>query len=39
MKPSEAVKYTVAIGDKDFLWDVLYDKIIDHVRKVASGRA
>ncbi len=33
VKPSEAVKYAVAIDDKDFLWDVLYDKIIDHVRK------
>lgn len=34
VKPGEAVKYAVAIKDKDFLWDILYDKIYDHVKKV-----
>lgn len=34
VKPSEAVKYAVAIQDKSFLWDVLYDKIIDHIKRL-----
>ncbi len=38
VRPSEAVKYAVAIKDKDFLWDILYDKILDHVKKVEVGR-
>lgn len=38
IKPSEAVKYAVAIKDKDFLWDILYDKIYDHVKKVEVNR-
>ncbi|MBQ8358905.1 MAG: hypothetical protein IJX37_03165 [Oscillospiraceae bacterium] len=33
VKAGEAVKYTVAIKDKDFLWDILYDKIYDHVKR------
>ncbi len=38
VKPDEAVKYAVAIKDKDFLWDVLYDKIYDHVKRVEVSR-
>lgn len=38
LKPSEAVKYAVAIKNKDFLWDVLYDKIYDHVKKTEVDR-
>lgn len=38
LKPGEAVKYAVAIKDKDFLWDVLYDKIYDHVKKTEADR-
>lgn len=33
MDVSNAVSYIVALEDKDFLWDVLYDKIYEHVRK------
>ena len=33
MEPGEAVKYTVALNLHDFLWDVLYDVILPHVRK------
>ena len=33
VKAGEAVKYAVAIKDKDFLWDVLYDKIYNHVKR------
>ena len=33
LKPSEAVKYAVALKETTFLWDILYDKIIDHVKK------
>ena len=33
MEPGEAVKYTVALNLHDFLWDVLYDIILPHVRK------
>lgn len=33
MDASDAVPYIVALEDKDFLWDVLYDKIYDYVRK------
>ena len=38
IKPGEAVKYAVAIKDKDFLWDVLYDRIYEHVKKVEVSR-
>ncbi len=38
IKPGEAVKYAVAIKDKDFLWDVLYDRIYEHVKKVEVNR-
>ena len=38
VKPGEAVKYAVAIKDKDFLWDVLYDRIYEHVKKVEVSR-
>ena len=38
LKPSEAVKYAVAIKDKDFLWDILYDKIYDHVKRIEVNR-
>ena len=34
VKASDAVKYAVAIKDKDFLWDVLYDKIHTHVKRM-----
>ena len=37
-KASEAVKYAVAIKDKDFLWDILYDKIYDHVKRTEVNR-
>ena len=38
VKASEAVKYAVAIKDKDFLWDVLYDKIYTHVKRMEVSR-
>ena len=38
LRPSEAVKYAVAIKDKDFLWDILYDKIYDHVKRTEVNR-
>ena len=38
VKASEAVKYAVAIKDKDFLWDILYDKIYDHVKRMEVSR-
>ena len=38
IKAGEAVKYAVAIKDKDFLWDVLYDKIYDHVKRMEVSR-
>ena len=38
IKASEAVKYAVAIKDKDFLWDILYDKIYDHVKRAEVSR-
>jgi len=34
VKASDAVKYAVAIKDKDFLWDILYDKIYDHAKRM-----
>ena len=37
VKPGEAVKYAVAIQDKDFLWDILYDKIYNYVKKVEAS--
>jgi hypothetical protein len=37
VKPSEAVKYAVALKDTAFLWDILYDKILEQVRK--GGKA
>lgn len=37
LKPSEAVKCAVALRDSTFLWDILYDKILDHVKK--EGKA
>jgi len=37
LKPSEAVKYAVALKDTAFLWDILYDKILEQVRK--GGKA
>lgn len=39
MNPKEAVKYAVAVGDKDFLWDVLYDRIYDHVKRGGDRNA
>lgn len=39
LKPSEAVKYAVALKDTTFLWDILYDKIIDHVQKGGNADA
>ena len=36
VKAGEAVKYAVAI--KDFLWDILYDKIYDHVKRMEVSR-
>ena len=33
MEPGKAVKYAVALNLQDFLWDVLYDVILPHVRK------
>ena len=38
IKAGEAVKYAVAIKDKDFLWDVLYDKIYTHVKRMEVSR-
>ena len=39
LKPSEAVKYAVALKETAFLWDVLYDKILDHVKKGGDADA
>ena len=39
LKPSEAVKYVVALKETTFLWDILYDKIIDHVKKEGKSDA
>jgi hypothetical protein len=36
IKAGEAVKYAVALKDKDFLWDILYDKIYDHVKRMGG---
>ena len=38
VKASEAVKYAVAIKEKDFLWDILYDKIYDHAKRMEVSR-
>jgi hypothetical protein len=38
IKAGEAVKYAVALNDKDFLWDILYDKIYDHVKRMEVSR-
>ena len=38
VKAGEAVQYAVAIKDKDFLWDILYDKIYDHVKRMEVSR-
>ena len=38
VKATEAAKYAVAIKDKDFLWDVLYDKIYTHVKRMEVSR-
>ena len=38
VKPGEAVKYAVDIKDEDFLWDILYDKIYDHVKRMEVSR-
>ena len=37
VKPGGAVKYAVALKDTAFLWDILYDKILEQVRK--GGKA
>lgn len=39
VNPSEAVKYAVALKDSTFLWNILYDKIIDHVKKGGDADA
>lgn len=38
VKAGDAVKYAVAIKDKYFLWDILYDKIYDHVKRMEVSR-
>lgn len=38
VKPGEAVKYAVAIQDPDFLWDMLYDQIYGHVKRMEGNR-
>lgn len=38
MDAGDAVPYIVALEDKDFLWDVLYDKIYEHIRKEEGKR-
>ena len=38
VKAGEAVKYAVAIKDEDFLWDVLYDKIYNYVKRMEVNR-
>lgn len=38
MDAGDAVPYIVALEDKDFLWDVLYDKIYEHVRRKEGKR-
>ncbi len=39
LKPGEAVKYVVALKDTMFLWDILFDKILDHVKKEGKADA
>ena len=31
IKPKLAVKYAVALGARDFMWDVLFDKVEENV--------
>lgn len=38
VEASKAVPYVVALDDKDFQWDVLYDKIYEHVRRKEGER-
>ena len=39
LKPGEAVKYAVALKETAFLWDILFDKILDHVKKGGTSDA
>ena len=34
IKPSEAVKYAIALGKKNFVWDVLLDKIAENALSI-----
>ena len=39
LKPGEAVKYAVALKETAFLWDILFDKILDYVKKGGTSDA
>ena len=34
IKPSEAVKYAIAFGKKNFVWDVLLDKVAENALSI-----
>ena len=39
MKPSDAVQYAVALGNRKFMWDVLFDYVAENVLKKGKNRA
>lgn len=39
MKPSDAVQYAVARGNRKFMWDVLCDYVEENVLKKGKSRA
>lgn len=39
MKPSDAVQYAVALGNRKFMWDVLCDYVEENVLKKGNGHA
>lgn len=39
MKPSDAVQYAVALGNRKFMWDVLCDYVEENVLKKGKSRA
>ena len=39
MKPSDAVQYAIALGNRKFMWDVLCDYVEENVLKRGKGRA
>ena len=39
IKPSDAVQYAVALGNRKFMWDVLCDYVEENVLKKGKSRA